>query len=259
MTLERLYVIPHGDEIIDLPNAESRSMAESIQEMTSGDRSDTVAIISPHGLALSEKVSVICTEHLKGYFKLKSRILRKNYSIDVEDSISLAGSYPDYAERVNFVTSSGPMSVFPADFGTLIPLQFFGKRSVIAMGQPRPTKVNNLLEFGKILSDFVAGSERRISVVISADQAHTHSAKGPYGYSEKAEIYDRMINDAVKRSDFREILRLDPEFISQAKPDSFWNMAILSGFLDKAHLKLNFGYYYVEEYFGMLSAYASPA
>lgn len=259
MTLERLYVIPHGDEILDLPNEESRKMAESIRKMTKNDASETIAIISPHGLILNEKISVICTKNLKGNFKLQSKVLRKNYSVDLANALSLAALDSGMIERVRFVTSSGPLSVFPADFGTLIPLEFFGKKQVIPMGQPRPMKIDGLLAFGKLLSDFVAGSPTKISVVISADQAHTHSAEGPYGYSDKAKIYDEMIQDAVRSSDFGELLKLDPEFIKEARPDSFWNMAVLAGYIERAHLSLKFGYYYLQKYFGMLSAYAVPA
>lgn len=258
MPLERIYVIPHGDEILDLPNRESEEMAESIRNMVKGDNSETIAIISPHGLSLPEKVSIITSERIRGYFKLQTRAIRKTYFTDKESADQLCRDTEKFTEKVKFVTSKGPKSVFPADFGTLIPLEFFPKKKLIYMGEPRPRNINDLVEFGKTLYDFVNKSDRRISIIISADQAHAHSAAGPYAYSDKAAVYDKMLVEAVKSSDFEELLKLDPEFIADAKPDSFWNMAILSGLLKRSGLKLKFQYYYMQIYFGMLSAYASP-
>ena len=50
MVLERLYVIPHGDEIIDVPNQESRELRDKITEVTRGDSSDSIIVLTPHGM-----------------------------------------------------------------------------------------------------------------------------------------------------------------------------------------------------------------
>ena len=69
MSLNRVYVIPHGDEILDLPNEESRKMHDAIEKVTVGDDSETVVIISPHGLRLGNHVSVLNTEFFSGYYR----------------------------------------------------------------------------------------------------------------------------------------------------------------------------------------------
>ena len=53
MVLNATYWIPHGDELIDLPNENSRVMAKKIAGSASMDNSDVRVVISPHGLALS--------------------------------------------------------------------------------------------------------------------------------------------------------------------------------------------------------------
>ena len=47
MVLERLYVIPHGDEIIDVPNQESRELRDKITEVTREDNSDSIIVLTP--------------------------------------------------------------------------------------------------------------------------------------------------------------------------------------------------------------------
>lgn len=254
MTLSGLYIIPHGDEIIDCPNEESRIMADSIKQMVREDRSETVAIISPHGLALREKVSVIGTERLRGYFKLQTRILKRTYIVDRELLEAVSRDLSEWVEPVKYITSSGPLSVFPIDFGTLIPLTFLTGRKILAMGQPRPKNTKALYNFGRELFRFIRTVPTPVSVVISADQAHTHSREGPYGYSNKAKPYDKLVSNSVDSGAFDDLLNLTPNYIEDAKPDSFWNMAILAGFLKESRISMKVRYYYVQKYFGMLSA-----
>ncbi|KPV47536.1 MULTISPECIES: hypothetical protein [Acidiplasma] len=66
MVLERLYVIPHGDEIIDMPDDESAELHNKIKKITSGDNSDSLIILTPHGVTLSSGILIINTENLHG-------------------------------------------------------------------------------------------------------------------------------------------------------------------------------------------------
>ncbi len=55
--LNYVYIIPHGDEIIDMPNKESIKMNNTIKDVTENDYSIKI-IISPHGLRLSDKIGI---------------------------------------------------------------------------------------------------------------------------------------------------------------------------------------------------------
>ncbi|EQD48662.1 hypothetical protein B2A_07902, partial [mine drainage metagenome] len=227
---------------------------DSIQDMTSHDSSDTIAIISPHGLMLPDRVAIINTEFSTGKYDLKGGKLEKRYFIDRELALALKEAADDTADLVGYVTSSGPLSDFPLDFGSLIPLTFFGERRLVLMGQPRPRNVDRLFQFGKTLYSWSRGVDTKVGIIFSADQAHTHAQDGPYGFSEEAEKYDSEIASAIEENDFSKVRELQPEFISKAKPDSFWNMIALAGFLEASGLRMKVNYYYVEHYFGMMAA-----
>ena len=254
MVLERLYVIPHGDEILDRPNENSKRMYSAISQMVLGDSSELIALVSPHSLILPERVAIINTENAGGIYHIKSGELSVNCKIDRLLSRQLQIMAGDAADLVGFVTSNGPMSNFPLDFGSIIPLTFFNQRRLVLMGQPRPKNPDRMYAFGKILYDWSREEKRKISIVFSADQAHTHSPDGPYGYSDESSIYDSEIISAIDKSDFSKIRSFDQEFIGKAKPDSFWNMIMLAGLLDASNMKMKVNYYYVEHYFGMLAA-----
>jgi aromatic ring-opening dioxygenase LigB subunit len=254
MVLERLYVIPHGDEIIDRPNKNSRKMNIIISEMVTGDSSESIALISPHSLMLPERVAIVDTENASGKYNIRSRRLNVKCEIDRPLSRRLKTLAGDLADLVGFVTSCGKMSNFPLDFGSIIPLTFFKQRRIVLMGQPRPKNVDRLFAFGKVLFDWSINADSKISIVISADQAHTHAIDGPYGYSDESTVYDSAIISAIERCDFSRIRTFGQDFLGKAKPDSFWNMIVLAGFLEASKLEMKVNYYYVEHYFGMLAA-----
>ena len=254
MSLNRVYVIPHGDEILDLPNRESAEMNGAIKKVTDGDDSETVVIISPHGLRLGNHVSVLNTDYFSGYYRLKTMTIRKNYISDRNLALSILKSN-ELAEEASFVTSSGPKSKFPLDFGTLIPLQFFRQKKIVPMGQPRIWELERLREFGKSLAEACMNHEEKISIVISADQAHCHSSKGPYGFAEESAVYERIIEECTRKSDFSRLYGMKEEFVNKAKPDSYWNMLIFDGIMQETGMKSVMDCHYVQVYFGMMLAH----
>jgi len=256
MTLNSVYISPHGDELITKPNKESTILSESLHDLAIKDRADTIVVISPHGLRLGKSVSVLTTDYFSGYLKLRKTIIRKKFKNEKALALRIIDNAP-LAEEASFITSSGPKSIFPLDFGSLIPLYFFKKERIVMMGQPRLWLLDDLEYFGKCLFHEIESFPKEISVIFSADQAHTHSSKGPYGYSKDSRIYEDLIESCVVFNDFNKLKSLQRSFIENAKPDSFWNMIILKGFLKEGGLKLSLDYHYVENYFGMLLAHAS--
>lgn len=255
MSLAGVYVIPHGDELVDNPSEGSKILRKHIEQISKSDNSDTIAIISPHGLRLRGKVSVINTEWLRSSYNTEGKnFVNARYRTDRTLASLLTDGLERFTEEVQFVTSSGDLSEFPVDFGTAIPLSFFSEKKIVSMGQPRIFDRKFLVDFGKALYRTVNEYNARVSIILSADQAHTHWSGGPYGYSDSAVDYDRKIVEALNSSDFSRMLEMSEEYIDAAKPDSYWNMLILSGILESAGIKLHVLDYYVEKYFGMLVA-----
>ncbi len=255
MVLERTYIIPHGDEILSLPNAESKLMNRAISKVTRGDNSETILIISPHSLRIPNGLPVINTEYLSGRYRIGKVTIRGDYKTDKVLNSRLVKASKRFMET-NFVTTEGRLSKFPVDFGTLIPLTFFGKRSISMLGQWRTSNKSELMELGRKLYGVVSNVEQRVSVVFSADQAHAHLKTGPYGYDPRAEKYDRLVIDSIKNNSFDSLIKLNEDYLNGAKPDSYWNVLMFLGFVEAGGLVPRFHYYYLQEYFGMLLATA---
>ena len=118
----------------------------------------------------------------------------------------------------------------------------------------REIPLRKLVTFGKAIVKASEKSKTRVAFVASADQAHTHSKKGPYGFHPDAKTFDALIVDAVKKDNLTALLSLDQEFIENAKPDSIWQMAVLIGVLHQLPMRGKLISYQAPTYFGMLCA-----
>jgi aromatic ring-opening dioxygenase LigB subunit len=257
MTLERLYVLPHGDEILDKPNKESAELYEKMKEITAGDNSDTILVLTPHGASLSRGIAIINTENLHGEYQIKTGLLKSSHKTNKQLVRNIVSEFGKDLVEINFATSSGPLSVFPEDFGTIIPLTFFRQTKAVIIGQPRMTDRTKLMQLGEAIWYAIDNMDEKISVIFSADQAHTHNASGPYGFSDYARTYEDRIVRFFKSGSLEGIEDLQDDMISEAKPDSYWNMVILNGFLKNSGMKMVLDYHYVENYFGMLLAHGT--
>lgn len=259
MVLSSVYVIPHGDEIISKKNAEAARLNSLISDLSSGDTSDTMVILSPHGLRISDSVAVINTEWLHGDLVISGLRLRRKYRVHRDLANQIANLMDGFTRSATFITTGGPKSVFPLDFGSLIPLSFFSPERVVAIGQPRIANREKLVEFGKLLGNALISFPGNVSVIFSADQAHTHASDGPYGYSPKAKLYEEAIRAALTETNFSYLMKMSEDTIDEAKPDSFWNMLILSGLLESTGKMMQYDFGYVEHYFGMMLAHSIPS
>jgi aromatic ring-opening dioxygenase LigB subunit len=246
--------MPHGDEIIDIPNEHSRKLNSEISKLAGTDNSDVIVVLSPHGINLSKNIGIINTERFLSDTKLKSVHLRDYWENERKLCENIIRESGDIGEEVRYATYSGEESVFPMDFGTSIPLYFFKKRPIVLIGQSRSIGRHSQKEFGMHLARTLMNYEKSVSIIFSADQAHTHSADGPYGYSQEAEVYEEKLKRCIEHNNFGEMEEIDQDIVDQAKPDSFWNILVMSRFLSESKRKMRFVYGYVERYFGMFLA-----
>ncbi|WP_297027805.1 hypothetical protein, partial [Thermoplasma sp.] len=191
---------------------------------------------------------------ITGYYRTKRHVLRKRYE-NAMDLVDLIAGH-EAVQRLRCITLSGnyPCAL---DFGSMIPLTFFKPGRIVAIGEPRLLSKERIESFAEHLvavSDKYSGN---ISIIISADQAHTHSPDGPYGYSDMAEYYDETVIKSIDSGDFAALYRMQQAVIDEAKPDSYQNMIMLKKMLEVTGRRMKVRYYYVAKYFGM--AFASES
>ena len=262
-------IAPHGSEAIpklagDKFEAfgETRRGMEELARHLKKHNPHTIIIATPHGLRLDRTIGIVTSQYSAGKLKDKGKTISARFKCNRQ----LAQKIYQTAKKAglpvvgaNYGTSEGPASCMPMDWGTLIPLWFFGAREkkkprILIVTPSREIPLAQLVEFGKTIAKTAEASKKKIAFIASADQGHAHDKEGPYGFHSTSKEYDELVIDAVRANNLEKLLTLDPHFVEDAKPDSLWQIAILAGVLEKVPMKGRFISYQAPTYFGLLCA-----
>jgi aromatic ring-opening dioxygenase LigB subunit len=262
-------IAPHGSEAIpelagDKLTAfgETRRGMEYLAKQMKRHCPHTIVIATPHGLRLDHTIGVVTTEYSEGSLKEKDKVIKARFKCNRQLARKiLQETRKAWLPTVgaNYGTNKGPASCMQMDWGTLIPLWFFGaqernKPKTVIVTPSREIPLTQLVDFGKTIAEVAESSQRKVAFAASADQGHTHDKKGPYGFHPASKEYDELVIKAVKEGNLKQLLTLDSQFVEDAKPDSLWQMAILAGVLERVRMKARFVSYQVPTYFGLLCA-----
>ncbi len=273
MPLVYACIAPHGGEVVPAlagkrlrlfgPTRKGlKVLASDMKEA----RPDTIVLASPHNLRLKKHIGVVTSEYSSGKVAERGREIRLRARCDVEFANKLA----EAGERAglpvvaaNYGVAEGRLSDVTMDWGTLVPLWFFlrgtGLKSRVVIVTPsREIPLRQNIAFGSVLADVSRGAKKRIAFVASSDQAHRHRKSGPYGFDRRAAEYDRIVVDAIRRDRLEEVVKLGPELVDGARPDSLWQMAMLVGALSITPMRGELVSYQVPTYYGMLCASYRP-
>ncbi len=251
-------VAPHGDEILvpENPDMERLNKAMKIAGEHFSDV-DGYIVISPHNIRIDTHIGVILTEHLYGRWEWQNVVIEKELSCDraLAHELYRAGAGSGVpVVGINFGALEGELSRMPLDWGSLIPLYFFRDKPAVLITPARGITREELLKFGEVLGEVLERYEKRTVMIVSADQAHTHSERGPYGFSESAAVYDAEINKILKKGELELLLNLPDALVDAAMPDSYWQLLMLAGASRRVKMRPIMVEYAIADYFGMTVA-----
>ncbi|NPA74530.1 MAG: hypothetical protein GXO25_00405 [Euryarchaeota archaeon] len=251
-------VAPHGDEILTPESEDMKALHDAMAFAGSvlGD-TDLYILISPHNIRIDTHIGVILTENLSGSWEWRGIKIEKHlrsergvaeriYNTALKEHVPVVG--------INFGALEGPLSEMILDWGSLIPLHFFPDKSTVLLTPARGITRAQLVKFGEILADIAETEQRKIALIVSADQAHAHSPRGPYGYSPMAKEFDSQVLSALRAGELSPLLEMPQTLIDGALPDSYWQLLILHGVMKKVPMQVLRVEYGVAEYFGMAVA-----
>lgn len=237
---------------------------------------ETVVVLTPHGIRVEGTMAISVSERAagqQGTSIMTEFITDKSgptVSVDMEVDAELGHliaerSFAHYVPAARYIYggSSGPACRIPLDWGTIVPLYFFGRGfarqpKTVVICPSRQLSREQMVKFGHAIAEAAERSGRRVALVASCDHGHAHQQDGPYGYHPAAAEFDGQMVEAVKAHDLKRLLHTDAELIGNAKPDSLWQMLILAGALDVVPMRGEFLSYEVPGYVGMLCAAYEP-
>lgn len=197
---------------------------------------DVVVVLTPHGIHVEGRMAVVTAGRAAGALA-EAPAVALDVPVDRELALSLvveliAGGVP--AVSVSYGGNEPAEAVMPLDWGSLIPLWYLGGRRdpptpVVLVAPARDLSVDAHVDAGGAIGRAITASGRRVAIVASADQAHTHRADGPYGFDPAARLFDDAIVSILREGRLGAVRSIDAGLVSAAKPDSWWQMLMLLG------------------------------
>jgi aromatic ring-opening dioxygenase LigB subunit len=267
-------VMPHGYMAVpeacapeegDLGRATQQAMLE-IGRRFDAARPDVTVILSPHNVHIDGHMAVIVAGKLAGSLSnWTQQVVELRALTDIDLARASLAALQDAgipAVGVSYGGNATDTATAPMDWATLIPLWFAGGRAeppvpVVVVCPARDLPATEHIRAGQILAEAAAASGKRVALIASSDQAHTHREGPPYGFDPAGAEFDARIVDAVRRNRLGEILDIDPALLDAAKADSYWQMLMLHGALGEGW-QGDLLSYEVPTYFGMLCAAYRP-
>ncbi|MDH5448753.1 MAG: extradiol ring-cleavage dioxygenase [Candidatus Bathyarchaeota archaeon] len=265
-------IAPHGAKIISQlagneieAFSKTRQGMEKIASLMKKQKIDTIIIATPHNLRLEGNIGIITTEFAEGSLRTDIGSIKMRVQCNrplAKEVLRCAKECKLPIVGVNYGTDEGLSSCMPMDWGTLIPLWFFGTQllrpRIVIVTPSREIPIENLEKLGSVIAQAAKKSSEKVAFVASADQAHTHDSKGPYGFHPASTKFDNLVKKAVKENNLGMLLHLEQQLIETAKPDSLWQIAILFGVLHEVPMRGKLISYQAPTYFGMLCAAYMP-
>ena len=282
MSLVFACIAPHGGLAIeelcapadrDVAVVTRRGM-EELGRRFDAARPDVTVVLTPHNVHVEGAMAVITAGSLYGELKeggagrgafdptagTKSVSLRAVTDRELaQGCLGALRAAGIAAAGVHYGANDAAAAVMPMDWAVLVPLWFMGGRSehpgpVVVMAPARDMSFETHVRAGEALRRAFEASGKRVALIASCDHAHAHREDGPYGFHPAARMFDERVRDIVGGNELERLLDIAPELMSDAKPDSYWQMLMLHGALRAERWRGELLSYEAPTYFGMLCA-----
>ena len=268
-------IAPHGSSAIpgavepeeDALARETQAAMAELQRRFEAARPQAVVVLTPHNVHVEGAMAVVTAGSLSGgladwgapAITLKAEVDRE-LAGQVKASLRAAG-IP--VVGISFGGNNTDEAVHPMDWAVLIPLWFMGGRSrppvpAVVVSPARDLTPEAHVAAGRAIAEAAAASGKRVALVASCDHGHGHRPDGPYGFRAESQVFDDRVVELVRADRLRDLADFDQDLVRAAAADSWWQMLMLAGAIDKGW-KGEFLSYQHPTYYGMLCAAYAPA
>lgn len=192
---------------------------------------ETLILISPHAPLFSDFFAVSLTNIFSGDFMSFGDV--KNY-FEFKNDYEIGNLISKHSEEKNIPCQLIPQNQL--DHGTLVPLYYLTKnhkniKLVLLSFSLFDLKTH--FKFGRIISNIIQTSDKKIAVIASGDLSHRLTRVAPAGFHSDGKKFDEKLIKLLKEKNVDKILNLDPQFIENAGECGLRSLVILLGTLDK--------------------------
>ena len=267
------FILPHGSMILDpkkngiskqaiMLHDEMKKVGKIVKQLTP----DIIFLTTPHSVALSHDYGIYLNKNASGTAEWNGEY--REFCIDIRLNQELSSKILNFLrEKKSAVQGISAYSAdvnFPLQWGEVVPLWFFKDRQLnleyIILSQPlrrfeyTKSMILESISLGYNLKKFFESIDKRVVLTISADLSHTHEKEGPYGFSEEAETFDRMIQDWATSLNSEILTDEIVPILDKAKCCGLMGFAILQGMIGNDNFTPNVLIRETPSYYGMMVA-----
>lgn len=197
---------------------------------------DALFLITPHGPAFRDTISVISLPSFKGTF---SRFGQPEVAIEVKGETQLTNRILEMAE-------ARKIPVVPLDEATLqkfgipdeldhaamVPLYYFKEAGLdvpLALASIGFVSYSDHFNFGECVREAIELSDKRIAFIASGDLSHRLMPEAPAGYDPEGKVFDAKIMTLLKEKQFEDVVNLNEGLIRRAGECGFRPIVTLLG------------------------------
>jgi len=218
--------IGKGKKNIINKTVESLSKLEQDLYLT---KPDVIAIISPHSDTFDNVFSVnLCENFVSHYEKFGDFATHNSWTGEIILPYILKEKAYERNIPVQLLTEP------KLDHGTSIPLVTLTSHlqniKILPIGDTK-LDAKSQLEFGQLLYNIFADSEKRIAIIASADLSHALNSDSPSGFHQAGQEFDNKIIELLEAHNTVGIAQMNPEIIKNSVQCGYSPILILLGCL----------------------------
>ncbi len=210
--------------------AKTRKAFDRLSASLKAARPDTIVIISPHGPALHNAITLNLHEAYEG---------------DLSEFGDI-GTHPRFlpdprlAEHIRraFRNKKVPLclaSSHTIDYGVTVPLLLLDyTKKIVPLGGAPDIDFKTHFKIGEILKEELTSSPKRIALIASSDLSHRLSSDAPAGFSPRGKEFDAALQESLETKNVSRLLALSPELVREASPCGFPEILMFLGALADA-------------------------
>lgn len=215
---------------------------KKMAERVLGKGPDTVLIVTSHGPAFADAISIRCQAALYGDLS-QFRAPQVSFDFRSDDELvsslkrSLAGESVIFLDEQNLRRYRIGSEL---DHGVMVPLYFLreagfsGKLVVVNIGF---LPYLELYRLGTRIASAIEESGKSVAAVASGDLSHRLTPDAPAGYSPRGKDFDDALVKHLAAFDVASILSMDSSLIEAAGECGLRPIVLLLGCLDRAQVK----------------------
>jgi aromatic ring-opening dioxygenase LigB subunit len=271
MTIKGAFILPHGSLILDpliedvgktaeILHQGMVEIASIIQDLTP----DLCLLVTPHGLSHSTDFCLYENHLAAGTAEWEGKYsdFTVKVNLDIESTKLLRDFLQGKNNQVGSITAFTQGVPTPLRWGEVVPLWFLKKipcsYQIMSIPSRRYNQAGDMIpelqKIGRDIQEYLSNIDKDVVLIISADLAHTHMNKGPYGFHEDAAIFDSLIEKWVIRNNTTILTEEALSLLDNALCCGYTGIIMLNEILKKCTLSSNLIAYEHPTYYGMLIA-----